>query len=291
MKFGVMTFRRSLVPMLKGLAVAMLLGGIVVGIRHFGIESYRISTDSMEEALHRGDYILVNKLPVKSNPGRNRIVLFTSPLLKDTIDAPLLISRCIGLPGDTIRISPEGYSVNGRPIPRSPRALSTYFVAESVKQDFLERLDALEIPRRNLEKGSFGITLRLTTFEAYQLREELPAEVNLRFIHEQSDSYSLVVPRKDRAYRLDPVSLIACKEAIRAETGGKAVFRDGKLYLDGRETSFFFFKQDYYWVLSDNTQDAVDSRHLGFIPAARLIGNAFFCWYSPDKQRIFKLVN
>lgn len=291
MKFSVIKFRQSLFPMLKGLAVAMLLGVIVVGIRHFCIQSYRISTDSMVEALHQGDYILVNKLPVKGNPGRNRIVLFTSPLLKDTLDAPLLISRCIGLPGDTIRVSPDGYSVNGRPIPRSPRALSTYFVAESVKEDFLEQLDALEIPRRNLEKEPFGISLRLTTFEEYQLREELPPDVNLRFINEQSDSYTLVVPRKDRAYRLDPVSLIACKEAIRREADGKAVFRDGKLYLDGRETSFFFFKQDYYWVLSDNTQDAVDSRHLGFIPAGHLIGNAFFCWYSPDKQRIFKPVN
>lgn len=51
------------------------------------------------------------------------------------------------------------------------------------------------------------------------------------------------------------------------ETDGKASFRDGKLYLDGRETNFFFFQQDYYWVLSDNTNEAVDSRHLGFIPA------------------------
>lgn len=288
---GFMRFKSYLFPVLKGLAVLILLGGMVVGIRHFCIESYRISTEAMAEALQPGDYILANKLPVKGNPGRNRVVLFTSPLLKDTLEAPLFISRCIGLPGDTIQVSPDGYSVNGRQVPRSPRTLSTYFVAESAKDEFLQTLYALEIPERDRKQEPYGISLRLTAFEAYQLREELPQAVNLRFINEQTESYALVVPRKDRAYRLDPVSLIACQEAIRAETGGKAVFRNGKLYLDGRETSFFFFKQDYYWVLSDNTKDAVDSRHLGFIPAGHIIGNAFFCWYSPDKQRIFKSVN
>lgn len=273
------------------MAIAWLLIFLVVGIRWFCIESYRISTDAMAEALHKGDYILVNKLPLADNPARNRVVLFTSPLLKDSADTPLFISRCIGMPGDTIAVSADGYRVNGRPVPRSPRALGSYFVAESIRNDFLLALDRLGIPQRNMRQEAFGIGLSLTAFEEYQLREELPEEANLRFISEQTDSYRLVVPRKDRAYRLDAVSLVACKEAIRAETGGKAVFRDGKLYLDGRETSFFFFRQDYYWVLSDNTEDAVDSRHLGFIPADRMIGNAFFCWYSPDKQRIFKPVN
>lgn len=85
---------------------------IVVPIRRFCIESYRISTSAMEEALHQGDYILVNKLPLEGNPGRNKVVLFTSPLLKDTVSNPLFLSRCIGMPGDTILVSGDGYEVN-----------------------------------------------------------------------------------------------------------------------------------------------------------------------------------
>ena len=46
---------------MKWLAAFALASGIVMLIRLFCIESYRISTDSMEEALHKGDYILVNK--------------------------------------------------------------------------------------------------------------------------------------------------------------------------------------------------------------------------------------
>ena len=89
---------------MKWLAAFALAAGIVMLIRLFCIESYRISTDSMEEALHKGDYILVNKIPGKNKPVRGKVVLFTSPLSRDSADAPLFISRCIGMPGDTIRV-------------------------------------------------------------------------------------------------------------------------------------------------------------------------------------------
>ena len=272
-------------------AAFALAAGIVMLIRLFCIESYRISTDSMEEALHKGDYILVNKIPGKNKPVRGKVVLFTSPLSRDSADAPLFISRCIGMPGDTIRVSMDGYTINGHKIPRSPRSLCSYFITLSAKETFLETLEKLDIPLRDFRQESFGCMLSLTAFEEYQLREELPDAINRHFIGEQMQEYMLIVPRKDRAYPLDAASLTACKEIIMRETDGKASFRDGKLYLDGRETNFFFFQQDYYWVLSDNTNEAVDSRHLGFIPADHIVGNAWLCWYSPDKQRIFKPVH
>lgn len=264
---------------------------IVIPARRYCIESYRISTDAMEEALHPGDYILVNKLPLEGNPGRNRVVLFTSPLPQDTASCPLFLSRCIGMPGDTILVGSNGYEVNGKLLPHSPRSLNTYFITQASAADFLKALQKQNIPVRDWKSETFGFSLSLTSFEEYQLREELTEEMNIRFIRNQSAPYKLVVPRKGRAYRLDEAALTACKEAILAEAGEKAVFRDGKLYLDGRETTFFFFEQDYYWMLSDNVNASVDSRHLGFIPRDHIIGNAWFCWFSRDKQRIFKPVN
>lgn len=283
--------KHPLISLARWLATIALLVGVVMAIRYFCVESFRVSTDSMEVALHKGDYILVNKLPLKDNPGRNKVALFTSPLLKDTVSKPLFLSRCIGMPGDTIRISDKGYRVNGKLIPHSPRSLNTYMVTQSAKDELLAVQKKLNIPLRNLREESFGVSLSLTSFEEYQLREELSEDANIRFLKNPMESYELIVPQKGRAYRLDAASLTACREAIQAEAGDKAVFRNGKLYLDGREASFFFFQQDYYWMLSDNANEAVDSRHLGFIPQSHIIGNAWFCWYSKDRQRMFKLVN
>ena len=195
------------------------------------------------------------------------------------------------MPGDTILVSGDGYEVNGKLLPHSPRALNTCFITQKSAADFLKALQKLSIPVRNWKSETFGFSFSLTSFEEYQLREELTEEMNIHFIRNQSAPYKLVVPRKGRAYRLDEAALVACKEAILAEAGEKAVFRDGKLYLDGRETAFFFFEQDYYWMLSDNVNESVDSRHLGFIPHDHIIGNAWLCWFSRDKQRIFKPVN
>lgn len=183
----------------------LLAAGLILAFRQWGVASYRISTPAMEKALHAGDFVLVNKWGGKK-PERNRMVLFTSPLSRDSVHSPLLVSRCAGMPGDTIEV----------------------------------------------------------------------ADV----------SYKIVLPRRGRAYRLDENSLLFCRDAILQETEGQAKFREGKLYLDGKETSFFFFTQDYYWLLSDNPEAAVDSRHLGIIPADHLVGNVFFCWFSADKNRV-----
>lgn len=189
---------------MKWLAAFALAAGIVMLIRLFCIESYRISTDSMEEALHKGDYILVNKIPGKNKPVRGKVVLFTSPLSRDSADAPLFISRCIGMPGDTIRVSMDGYTINGHKIPRSPRSLCSYFITLSAKETFLETLEKLDIPLRDFRQESFGCMLSLTAFEEYQLREELPDAINRHFIGEQMQEYMLIVPRKDRLTRWTP---------------------------------------------------------------------------------------
>ena len=283
--------KRSFISAVKWLATIVLLAGGVMAVRHFCVESFHVSTNSMETALHKGDYILVNKLPLKDNPGRNRVVLFTSPLLKDSVSTPLFLSRCIGLTGATIRVASDGYLVNGKLIPHSPQSLNRYMVTKAGQDDYSAIHNKLNIPVSEMKEEQFGLSLYLTSFEEYQIREELSEEADIRFIKDRTDSYELIVPQKGRAHRLDAAALIACREAILAEAGEKAVFRNGKLYLDGRETTFFFFNQDYYWMLSDNTNDAVDSRHLGFIPRDHIIANAWFSWYSPDRQRIFKPIN
>ena len=269
--------KQTFISAVKWLATIALLAGGVMAVRYYCMESFRVSTDSMEAALHKGDYILVNKLPLKDNPGRNRVVLFTSPLLKDTVSNPLFLSRCIGMPGDTIRVGNDGYRVNGKLIPHSPQSLNRYMVTKAGQNELSAVQKKLNIPVREWKEEAFGFSLYLTSFEEYQIREELSEDTNIHFIKDHTDSYELIVPRKGRAYRLDAAALTACREAIQTEAGDKAVFRNGKLFLDGRETDFFFFDQDYYWMLSDNTNEAIDSRHLGFIPRDHIIGNAWFC--------------
>jgi signal peptidase I len=244
----------------------------------------------MENTLHEGDYVLVNKLAAGS-PKRNQIILFLSPLMKDRNNAPLLVSRCIAIPGDTIQVSDAGYRINGILYPRSPNALSSYNVGPEIRNRFTYILQNLNIPLRNMKEAFSGITASLTSFEEYTIREELTAAENKRFKREETGNYQLIVPKKGDVYHLTGPALTACREAIRTEANGTVEFRNRKLYLNGRETNEFRFGQDYCWALSDNAGEAIDSRHLGFIPTRNIIGNAWLCWYSRGKERAIGKIN
>lgn len=268
----------------------LLLAGLLVGIRFFVVESVHLSTDAMETTLHRGDYVLAHKFPFQIGAERNGIFLYTSPLRKDSLTAPLLVGRCIGMPGDTIRVEADGYRINGQVYPRSPNTLNIYYVPREAQEAVVSVLKQLRIPLRDFSQQTEGCVLRLTPFEEYQVREELPASLRNAWQVRSTLSYQLVVPHKERAYRLDSLSLLACRDALLRETGGKAVFHDGRMYLEGKQTDFFFFTEDYYWFLSDNVAEGIDSRHVGIVPASHIVGKLFFCWYSKDPNIRFKRI-
>lgn len=284
-----MQYKQKIKTTVKLLLTILFLATVVVAIRYYLIESYRISTSTMANTLKEGDFIVVNKL--MKQPDRNQVILFSSPLRKDTISPPLFLSRCIGLPGDTIQVNSDGYTINGRFFPLSPNAICQYKLDSSEVESFVKTLDRLKIPIRDLRNEGSNIFVSLTPFEEYSIREELTESVNQAFVKQTSGEYSLIVPRKNRAYRLTPECLTACKEAILCETESPVAFRNDKLYVDGKETDFFFFEQDYFWVLSDNMNEGIDSRHLGFIPAENIVGTAWYCWFSPHTKRFFKPVN
>lgn len=106
---------------------------IVLLLRSFLVEPFRIPSNSMMPTLLTGDFILVNKfayglrLPVLNKkfmdlavPRRGDVVVFRYP--KDPrID---YIKRVVGLPGDRIAYYHKTLTVNGRPVPQQP--MGTY---------------------------------------------------------------------------------------------------------------------------------------------------------------------
>lgn len=97
---------------------------IVLVLRSFLYEPFRIPSDSMMPTLVAGDFIFVNKwrygprLPVVntrlfevSHPGRGDVVVFRKP----TDPGMVLIKRLVGLPGDVIRVTGGQLFVNGTP--------------------------------------------------------------------------------------------------------------------------------------------------------------------------------
>jgi signal peptidase I len=259
----------------------------VVAVKWFLIGSYRITSDKMSDTLKNGDCVLVNKLKCSSNPGRNRIVLYSSPLRRDAVHPPLFIGRCIGTPGDIIQMGVDGFRVNGRLLPGAPMMTPVFRIRKDIKEQLLATMESLRIPLREVSEDSINLTLRLSLREKELLSRNLAQVVQIEMLDEHYMGYEFVVPRKGIAVDMNETSLMACKEAIMNETGGTAVIRDGKLYIQGKERTSYFFCKDYYWILSENESNGIDSRHLGLIPKDHVAGNIWYCWYSKDISRRF----
>lgn len=112
----VVDYARSMVPVVV----------VVLVLRSFLFEPFRIPSDSMMPTLHDGDFILVNKfsyglrLPVINRkvlelgePQRGDVVVFRYPL-EPKVN---YIKRVVGLPGDRVRVENDRIYVNGEPLP------------------------------------------------------------------------------------------------------------------------------------------------------------------------------
>lgn len=97
---------------------------VVLVLRSFLYEPFRIPSDSMMPTLIQGDFIFVNKwryglrLPVLNTevldlgePRRGDVMVFRKP----SDPSLVFIKRLVGLPGDTIRVTGTGVLVNGTP--------------------------------------------------------------------------------------------------------------------------------------------------------------------------------
>ena len=102
---------------------------LVLILRSFLYEPFRIPSDSMMPTLVQGDFIFVNKwqyglrLPVVNwkvvdigEPQRGDVIVFRKPSDPSTV----FIKRLVGLPGDTIRVASAQLFVNGQPVPIEP---------------------------------------------------------------------------------------------------------------------------------------------------------------------------
>jgi signal peptidase I len=113
------TQQNSTLEWAKSIVIAVVL---FLVLRTFLVQTFVITSGSMEDTLLVGDMLLVNRLAIGSRvPGTTvRIPGYSSPHRGDVLvfDPPhepdlMLIKRLVGLPGDTLRMRDRVLYVNG----------------------------------------------------------------------------------------------------------------------------------------------------------------------------------
>ena len=270
----------------------VVFGFILLRVFVFG--SYKIPTDSMEPAIIPGDYVLVNKLAygarlfdlfdavegkkvdIRRVPGytrvkNNDVVVFHIPHPKtwDKIEMNMtkyFIKRCIGIPGDTLRIINGFYVINADTDKKYGNIAAEQLLSRTTKE--------------SLPDGIYH------TF---------PWDSTLNW--NIKDFGPLYIPRKGDKIVLDRTNSLLYKKIIEWEKGYPLTFKNDTLWDNDIPLPSYIFSHNYYFMGGDKVENSQDSRYWGLLPDDLIVGKASCIWKSKEPysgkirwNRVFKKI-
>ncbi|MBN1184632.1 MAG: signal peptidase I [Bacteroidales bacterium] len=254
---------------------------LIIFFRLFIFDLVYISSCSMTPCLEHGDIIMVSKLcygprTVKfhklmkerkleyqwykgiSKPKKGDVIIFNWPDYPSLTDgnsdfySDYIVKRCFAIANDTVVIIKRRKEEN-----------------EGMKKN-----------RRNVKTKNEE--LKIIKEKSYD-NEEKP----LLFPYDGMLSWTidhygpLWVPGKSKTIKLTSVSANHYKGMLLFE-GNAIEIRNDSVFLKGKYTSEYTFKENYYFMLGDNFYGSKDSRYWGFVPEKSIVGKAVFVLFSWD---------
>ncbi|MDO5616835.1 MAG: signal peptidase I, partial [Cruoricaptor ignavus] len=90
------------------------------------------------------------------------------------------------------------------------------------------------------------------------------------------------VPKKGEVITLTQENLPEYERLITKYEGNTLENKDGKIFINGKETNQYTVKYNYYMMIGDNRDASLDSRFFGFVPETHIVGKPMFTWMSVE---------
>ena len=231
------------------------------------------------------------------------------------------VKRCIGLPGDTIRIVDGEVEVNGETNPVRPTQEFKYYVTTRGGPLPDELLDSLKILKSSVTYNPANSlhVLSLTGQKLESLRSSPMVRSIKRYtepmlsfqnqeIFPHSNHYRwtgdnfgpLVVPARGDTLQITMLNLPLYQRIINVYENNDLRIKGGDIYINDELAYRYVVKMNYYFVMGDNHHNSADSRYWGFVPEDHLLGKAVTVWFSIEpgksiidglrKERIFSAI-
>lgn len=203
-------------------------------------------------ACMRNEPVEIRRLPGIKNIQRNDVVVFNFPYPNnmDKLEMHLLnylVKRCIGLPGDTLKIQNGNHKIQ-----------STYRFFENKKSK----------KERSLHKKSSCI-------DASFLQDSI--------IHWDIQNMGpLYIPKTGDSIQMNRTNYVIYKKLIEWEQKETLIYNDSTVFLNNKRITGYRFQKNYYFMAGDKCENSQDSRYWGLLPEDFIVGKAWLIWKSVD---------